>query len=234
MHYIYCMKKTTIVAFLLLFSSQTYCTPLTDSIQKIESAWARIYYQQNSDQQKIYYLKLIKQSKELSQKFPQAVEPKIWHAILLSTNAAYEPPINALSSLNKAKELLEEAINQHPEALEGSAFVTLGTLYYMTPSWPISFGNPQIAERLLKKGLQINPNGIDSNYFYADYLLSQNREDEAEKYFEKASKAPIRKEQFFADTQLQKDAKIALLDAQKRKLDKGKNVFLSLFSSSNY
>jgi len=234
MHYICCMKKTTIVAFLLLFSSQAYCSSLADSIKKIESAWAKSYYQQNSEQQKVNYLKLIEQSKELAQKFPQAVEPKIWHAILLSTNAAYEPPISALSSLNKAKKLLEEAIKQQPEALEGSAFITIGTLYYMTPTWPISFGNSQIAEKMLKKGLQINPNGIDSNYFYADYLLSQDREDEAIKYFEKASKAPFRKEQIFADTQLQKNAKIALLDAHKRKLNKEKNVFLSLFSSSKY
>ncbi len=226
------MKKTTIVAFLLSFTSPVFCTPLGDSIQKIESAWAENYYLHGDNLQKLSYRELITETRKLERQFPQSAEAKIWLAILLSTNAAHEDPINALSSLNEAKKLLQEAIRQHPEALEGAAFVTLGTLYYMTPGWPISFGNAQIAEQLLKKALEINPNGIESNYFYGDYLLSQNRENEAERYFAKASKAPLRKEQLFADSQLQKSAKNALANSQKRKSYSERNILLSLFSSS--
>ena len=89
-------------------------------------------------------------------RFANAAEPKIWLATIMATNAAFESPFTALSSLEKAKELLEEAIRINPHALEGSAYVTLGTLYYMLPSWPISFGDDDMAERLLKTSLK-NP-----------------------------------------------------------------------------
>jgi len=135
------MKKTTTVAILLFISLPAFCSSLNKSLQKIESTWAFSYYQQDADQQKASYSKLLKQAKELSDKYPKAEEPKIWQAVLLSTNAAYETPFTALSSLNKAKELLEEAIIKQPRALQGTAFVTLGTLYYMTPSWPVAFGD---------------------------------------------------------------------------------------------
>ncbi len=92
---------------------------------------------------------------------------------------------------------------------------------------------PKKAERLLKKGLEINPKSIDSNYFYADYLLTKNKVNEAQKYFQLAINAPIRPEQQFADEQLKKEAFIALKNTQQSKLDSGRNNFMSLFSFSS-
>nr|WP_305906392.1 hypothetical protein [Methylomarinum sp. Ch1-1]MDP4519073.1 hypothetical protein [Methylomarinum sp. Ch1-1] len=153
---------------------------------------------------------------------------------MLSANATFQSPFSALESLDKAKSLLEKAIEIDPQALEGSAYVTLGSLYYMVPGWPVSFGDKQAAEKMLKKALEINPDGIDSNYFYGDYLLSQDKIAKAEEYFKTASSAPIRQEQRLADTELQNDANIALKKARKRRLSQGKNKFLSLFSSASY
>jgi Tfp pilus assembly protein PilF len=116
--------------------------------------------------------------------------------------------------------------------LDGAAYVTLGTLYYMVPGWPVSFGDNQLAEQMLKASLKINPNGIDANYFYADYLLQQDRSAEAEEYLHKAIQAPLRKQQVFADSQLQNEAKLALAHTQQRKSNAGKNKFQSLFTSA--
>lgn len=232
MLYIFCMTKATLVVFLILIASPLRAADLASSISELESEWATAYYQNNETQQRQAYPLLLEKAEALAKRYPNAAEPKIWQATILATNAAFQSAFTALSTLDTAKQLLEQAIRQDPSALEGSAYVTLGTLYSMVPGWPVSFGDNQEAERLLKASLEINPNGIDSNYFYADYLLRQDRAGEAETYLRKASQAPIRKQQVFADTQLQNEARSALTNTQQRKLSNGKNRFLSLFVSA--
>ena len=233
MIYIFCMNRATIVVFLLLFAKALSASELNTAIDSLESAWAATYYQTDESKQKQTYPKLLEKASDLAVRFANAAEPKIWLATIMATNAAFESPFTALSSLEKAKELLEEAIRINPHALEGSAYVTLGTLYYMLPGWPISFGDDDMAERLLKTSLKINPDGIDANYFYADFLLRQDRVAEAEAHFQKAAQAPLRKQQIFADTQLQNEAKLALAHAQQRKANTGKNKFQALFTTAS-
>lgn len=233
MLYILCMYRATVVVFLLLFSAPLLASDLNASIANLESAWASAYYQNDETRQKRAYPELLEKAAELVNRYPNAAEPKIWQATILSTNAAFESSLTALSTLEKAKKLLEEAIGIDPKALDGAAYVTLGTLYYMLPGWPVSFGDDDMAEQLLKASLQINPDGIDANYFYADFLLRQDRAIEAEGFFRKASQAPVRKQQAFADTQLQNEAKLALAHAQQRKANTGKNKFQSLFTTAS-
>ena len=228
------MLKTTVVAFFILYCSSVRATPILPEINQIESQWARIYYEQINSEQKDTYPELLKHITELSSLHPESQELIIWRAILLSTNAEHEDPFTALESINTAKKLLEYTIKKAPQTLDGAAYVVLGTLYYMTPGWPISFGNANTAEKLLQKGQEINPNSIDANYFYADYFLSVNQSEKASKYFKLAIKSPVRAEQKYADTQLKREAKIALLDSEQRKLEKGKNNFFSLFSNARY
>lgn len=232
MIYIFCMNKATIVVFLLLVAGPLFASDLSTSIASLESEWAAAYYQNDEAGQKQAYPILLDKAVELVKRYPNAAEPKIWQATIMATNANFESSLTALSTLEAAKELLEQAINENSLALDGAAYVTLGTLYYMVPGWPVSFGDNQVAEQLLKISLKINPNGIDANYFYADYLLRQDRAGEAENYFRKAAQAPIRKQQIFADTQLQNEARLALANAQQRKLNAGRNKFLSLFATA--
>ncbi len=212
------MIKTTYVAILLLISSAVAARPLDDAIEKLESDWAKAYYQQTHEQQKASLSALIKKVQTLSQQYPEAVEPKIWHAVLLSTQAANLPAFEALTALDNAKTLLEQSIKQNPNALAGTAFTTLGTLYFMAPPWPISFGDNEKARQMLLKGLEINPNGIDSNYFYAKFLLSQGQDQDALNYLKKALAAPLRTTQKFADTQLKQEVIAVLNHSGKEKL----------------
>jgi len=233
MLYILCMNIATVVVFLLLFAKPLLASELNTSIASLERAWAAAYYQPDETKQKQTYPVLLQKAAELVERYPNAAEPKIWQATIMATNAAFESPFQALTTVEKAKELLEEAIRINPSALEGAAYVTLGSLHYMLPGWPVSFGDDDTAEHLLKASLQINPNGIDTNYFYGDFLLRQGRETEAEVYFKKATQAAVRKDQVFADTQLQNEARLALTHTQQRKSNSGKNKFQSLFTTAS-
>lgn len=226
------MNKTTTVAFLILISSTISASPIMPEINRIESQWAKIYYSKTSKEQKNNYPTLLKATLSLSKEHPNSTELMIWQAIVLASNAAFENPISALDSISKAKHLLEASLKKDPQSLKGAAFVVLGTLYYMTPGWPLSFGNQQEAEKLLLMGLKINPSSIDANYFYADYLLSIDRKPEATKYFQLALTCPSRDTQLFADSQLKKEAYAALQKTKHSIVNSGKSRFLSIFSSA--
>jgi tetratricopeptide (TPR) repeat protein len=226
------MKKTTFVALLLL-SSQCFAENLKDSLQNIETEWASIYYRMPKQKRGPAYGRLLDKTINLSRQHPKNAEPIIWEAIVKATNADHQDAVSALKAIHEARDLLLKAIVINPQAMSGSAYVTLGTLYYMAPKWPISFGDEATAEKMLQIALKINPNGIDSNYFYGDFLLSNNSLNEAEKYFKRAIAAPARAEQIYADNRLKEDAKLALKNTKERKINSSKGLFASLFNSES-
>lgn len=226
------MKIIFFVVFLLL-SNACYAESYDDALSKIESEWANIYYNTPKNQQAQAYGHLLSKVSNLIKQHPAAVEPIYWQALVKASQAAHLDPFAALSSVNDARDLLLKVIDTNPVALNGSALVTLGTLYYMVPEWPIAFGDDEEAKKLLETALSINPNGIDSNYFYGEYLLQHNDLKAASRYFEKAIAAPTRIEQTFADNQLKTEAKLALQNTRERKMGGEKSIFLSLFNSAN-
>jgi Tfp pilus assembly protein PilF len=153
--------------------------------------------------------------------------------VILATNAELQDGFTALSSINKARDLLLEAIEKNPKTANGSAYVTLGTLYYMVPKWPIAFGDNEKAAEMFQAALKINPSGIDSNYFYGHFLLANNHAKEAQAYFEKALSAPSRKDQPFADDKLKEEVKQTLAKTNRTKITGVKHAFLSLFNSAS-
>ncbi len=226
------MKKTTFVALLLL-SPQSFAESLNDSLQRIESEWASIYYSTSKQKQGPAYSELLDKTIHLSRQHPNNAEPIIWEAIVKATNADHQDAVSALESIHDARDLLLKAIEINPQAMDGSAYVTLGTLYYMAPKWPIGFGDEETAQKMLQTALKINPNGIESNYFYGDFLLSNNNFNEAEKYFKRALAIPARAEQFYADNQLKEQARIALKNTHESRISATKGLFASVFNSNS-
>ena len=55
-----------------------------------------------------------------------------------------------------------------------------------------SFGDHDKAREYLERALKVNPNGIDQNYFMADFLLERGEHAKALEYFKKALNAPAR------------------------------------------
>ena len=84
-------------------------------------------------------------------------------------------------------------------ALNGSAYTSLGALYYQVPGWHIAFGNNKKARKYLMKAVSVNPNGIDSNYFYGDFLIQEKEFREASKVLRKALTAKARPGREIAD-----------------------------------
>jgi tetratricopeptide (TPR) repeat protein len=184
---------TVMVMIPLAGHAATTDPQILDGVAHLQSEWARIKYDlTDKDQQTAAIHKLEADGEKLLVRFPENPELQIWQGIVLSTDAGIDQGISALGKVRDARELFEKAISTDPAALDGSAYTSLGSLYYQVPGWPLAFGSDTKAEEFLKKALALNPNGIDPNFFYGDFLLQQDRYSEAKTYFEKALNAPDR------------------------------------------
>lgn len=175
-----------------LAASAALAGDLDAGIAAIQHEWARIHYQLPKDQQDAAFVKLEAQAEALEKSYADRAEPKIWKAIVLSTHAGVSGGLGALSKVKAARDLLLAAEKIDAHALNGSVYTSLGSLYYQVPGWPIGFGDDDKAEAMLKKALAINPDGIDPNYFYGDFLQRQGRRAEALTVLDKALHAPAR------------------------------------------
>ncbi len=199
---------------------QPVADPVMDQVSLLQSAWAQIKYQMpDKDAQLAAIHQLEDRAANLTATYPTRAEPKIWEGIILSTDAGIVKGISALGKVKKAKSLFEASIQQDPQAMEGSAYTSLGSLYYQVPGWPVAFGDKDAAAANLKQALQINPNGIDPNFFYGDFLLQTNHPDEAQVYLEKALLAPDRPGRELADAGRRQEIRAALAQIRQKKKD---------------
>ena len=195
------MKRLNAVWVALLASGLSWnaVAAVMDDVAPLQQRWAEVKYQTPEDKQAAEFERLAKEADAVVQKNAGAAEPLIWKGIILSTWAGAKGGLGALSLCKQARATFEDALKIDPNALQGSAYTSLGSLYYQVPGWPVGFGDDDKAEELLKQALAINPDGIDSNYFYADYLAATGKKQEARPYLEKALKAAPRPGRELAD-----------------------------------
>ncbi|CFR07117.1 type IV pilus biogenesis/stability protein PilW [Yersinia frederiksenii] len=188
--------KTLILLFTVLGSTAVYAQ---SELADIQNQWAVCQYQVAAKQKESCLEKLSTVADKASSANGSRADLLIWSAIVKSSWAGEKGGLGALDLVKDAKVKLELAIKLDANALDGSAYTSLGTLYYQVPGWPIGFGDKKQAELLLKKALQVNPTGIDPNYFYGDFLLDQGRKADAKVYLQKALTAPARSGRELAD-----------------------------------
>jgi len=182
----------------------------TSELFHMQERWAEVNYQLEGKTQLSAFAQLVEEIEELSEEEPSSAEVWIWRGIIKSTYAGARGGLGALGLAKEAKADLEFAMELDADALEGSSYTSLGTLYHSVPGWPVGFGDEDKAEELLVKALTLNPEGIDTNYFYGTYLLDEKRFDEAEKYLLQAQQAPPRPTRPVADSGRQREIREAL------------------------
>ncbi|AOE86602.1 hypothetical protein [Pseudomonas sp. TCU-HL1] len=165
----------------------------------IQQRWAQIQYQLPEKQRAAEFEKLAAQSSAFTRSAPEAAEAWIWHGIVTSSWAGAEGGLGALGKVKDARAALERALQLDPQALQGSAYTSLGALYDRVPGWPVSFGDEDKADQLLRKALEINPAGIDSLYFWGDHLYRQGHAEQAREALLKAKAATPRPGRELAD-----------------------------------
>jgi len=209
---------TAVTVALAVFAVRaTAAAPAFDAeLQSIQQAWARVNYEMKAgDAREQAFDQLEQRAENFTHQNPGRAEALIWEAIIESSYAGAKGGLGALGLAKEARGNLEAAMKIDPNALDGSAYTSLGTLYYKVPGFPLGFGDHDKARKLLRKALEINPNGIDPNYFYAEFLYEEGEYAQALPYLDKATKAPPRPGRESADQG--RRAEIAALAAKVKK-----------------
>ncbi|QBM18453.1 hypothetical protein MARI_25940 [Marinobacter sp. JH2] len=176
-------------------------------LSEIQKRWAEIQYQMPENDQEKAFERLTTDAEAFAERYPEKPEPLIWQGIVLSTYAGAKGGLGALGLVKRARASLEAALAIDARALAGSAYTSLGSLYYQVPGWPLGFGDDEKAEKFLKKALAINPEGMDANYFFGDYLIEQGEPERARVYLQKVIAAPGRPGRDLADAGRKAEAK---------------------------
>jgi tetratricopeptide (TPR) repeat protein len=181
-----------------------------DALMDLQTRWAEISYRIPAERRETQFEALAAQAHALTVARPGRAAPLVWEGIIVSSWAGARGGLGALSLAERAKSLYEQAIAIDDRALSGSALNSLAVLYHKVPGWPIGFGSNGKAEALFRRALKVDPDGIDVNYFFGEYLYDTGRAEQAARHLEKAMAAASRPGRDLAD-QGRRDEARALL-----------------------
>lgn len=212
------MKRLSVCLLLAALSQSVWALEPADQqrLNGIQQSWAHIQYEVADKQRVAAFEQLSSEATAFTTQRPAVAEAWIWKGIVTSSWAGAQGGLGALGKAKDAKADLEKALTLDPKALQGSAYTSLAALYDRVPGWPIGFGDSDKAEQLLKQALQLNPEGIDSLYFWGDHLYRQKRYAEARVALLKAQQAAPRPGRETADAGRRKEIAALLVDVNKK------------------
>jgi uncharacterized protein (TIGR02996 family) len=207
---------TIAVPGLVLASAAAFADEFSDDLLDIQHRWAQANYETSGKQQKNAFEALLADARHFSDSHLDRAEALVWHGIVASTYAGVKGPFGAMSLAKEAREKLLAAEALDADALDGSVYTSLGTLYYKVPGGIIGFGDKALAREYLEKALRANPDGIDPNYFYADYLYEQKQYSAARKALLRAQHAPTRPGRQLADEGRRREIAVLLSQVERK------------------
>jgi len=200
-----------LLGFLPLQAARAADESFDRQLQAIQQDWAVASYETPAGEPRAAALAALgERARLLAEAHPDRAEALVWEGIVLSSHAGAKGGLGALGLAKQARDRLEAALKLDPTVLGGSAYTSLGTLYHKVPGFPLGFGSDQKARELLAKALVLNPDGIDSNYFFGEFLLDEGEYVEAVRHLERALAAAPRPGRELADRGRREEAQVLL------------------------
>ncbi|MFB9867463.1 TRAP transporter TatT component family protein [Vreelandella sulfidaeris] len=193
----------------LAFSSIT-ATAYEGEIFALKNRWENTVTNMPANERESTLKALAGEVERLAEQNSNEADVLVWQGIILASYARERGGLGALGTAGDARDALEKAIELDPQGLNGSAYVTLGALYDRAPGRPIGFGNSDTAERMFQRALEIRPDGIDVNYYYAAFLKEEGNEEAAREHAQRAVNGTARESRQLSDEALRQDAKALL------------------------
>ncbi len=201
---------------LLVAMGASHAASMESEIGALASAWDSANFTKEGEAKEKALAGLAERARQLSAAWPNRAEPLIWEGIVLSSWAGAKGGLGALDLVKQARDRLQRAEQLDPKALNGSVYTSLGSLYYQVPGWPLGFGDDEKAGAYLKKALSLNPDGIDPNFFYGDYLIEEGEYQQAITVLQHALEAPPRPGREVADQGRHVEIRAALEKAKEK------------------
>jgi tetratricopeptide (TPR) repeat protein len=159
-------------ALLLLLGADATADP-TEALSRIEQRWGEIRWQLADARRLEACRALAAEAGRVRQQHPDSAKAWIWEAIALAGYAEARSDMGALGPLRAARNAYEHSIGLGAHELVGFAYANLGTLYHRVPGWPISYGSDDRARELLRRGIDADPESLDTHYAYGRFLIDE-------------------------------------------------------------
>ena len=211
--------KTALFALALMaapltVASVAHADACDDRARGLQQSWDHVNFEVPQGVRMAEMARLNTQADAVVAQCPNRAEPLVWDAIITASEAGLKGGIGALGLVREARTELEQAERINPRALNGSVYVSLGSLYAQVPGAPIGFGNRQRARDYLQRGLAMAPNDVDANFFMGDLLVREHDWNGAARNLQKAIDAPARPGRAVADRGRKAEARALLVRAQ--------------------
>lgn len=203
------MLAVGLLALPLVFSTNPAQAYQSD-VESLKSRWEAATTELRGTQRREALSTLADEATGLAGANADQAEVLVWQGIVLASYARERSGLGALGSARDARDALERAVELDPQGLNGSAYVTLGALYDRVPGRPLGFGNSETAERMFQRALEIRPDGIDVNYYYAEFLYGEERYEEAREHAARAVEGEARGDRQASDEALRIEARTLL------------------------
>lgn len=102
---------------------------MTPEVEVLQQRWAEVNYMTQGEIQVEAFSTLIEDARRVTEAQQDSAEAWIWSGIIKSSYAGATGGLDALSSAKAAKADLETALELNADALQGSAYTSLGVLY---------------------------------------------------------------------------------------------------------
>ncbi|GGX87542.1 hypothetical protein GCM10007160_13800 [Litchfieldella qijiaojingensis] len=204
------LLSTVVLGVGLLLAPLVMAQTLENDVFALQNRWEHITTQVPERERADAFGALAADAEAVAEAHPSEPSVLVWQGIILASQARAKGGVGALGLAKKARAALERAVALDPQGGNGSAYVTLGALYDRAPGWPLGFGDSETAEKMFSRALEIRPEGIDVNYYYAAFLEDEGRLEEAREHARRATEGPLREGRERSDEALREQARSLL------------------------
>lgn len=187
------MKRTfaALAAAAAFIGAPAFADDFATGLSAVQQEWAAAYYETKDEARSAAFAALVEHAAALREQYPARVEAVAWEGIVLSSYAGEVSAMSAMKYAKAARAALEQAEKLDSTALSGGVYASLGALYSKVPGGLIGFGDDKLAAQYFAKALAVDPDNIDNNYFYGEFLLDQGDYARARSVLEHALAAPV-------------------------------------------
>ena len=184
-------SRLGLFAIALALAAPAFADDFTDGLKAIQQEWAVANYQTaDGSARSDSFAALVDHAAAFRERYPARAEAQAWEGIVLSTYAGEVSAFSAMKYAKAARAALERAEKIDANALAGGIYASLGALYSKVPGGMMGFGDDALAAQYFEKALAIDPDNIDNNYFFGEFLLDQGDYVRARTVLEHALEAP--------------------------------------------